>query len=551
MLCTESSNRFVYAAIIVLASFFVVVLSVVQGAYNLDPHHWGLMTSNAVDIARGRAPYKEIFIQYGFLTALVEYLFFEIGKNITSIIFGVSLLYALGLIGIYFLTLHFAKRRRVALYAFLTSFLIHPLVIYPWPDYVAFPFITFGCLGVVKGRNDWQIGFLAGVFFGLAVLAREGLFLVLAPALAAMIPIQLWCSPRGSSVIQRLCPLAGFVLTLGLFALYLWLGGLRDYWWQTAIELPKLYTSIFFDDGPITAVWALLKYLFQFSLSEHARQTLFAVIILSACGYWVRALVRWRKDPGDADLLFIALTTGLLLSSALHLNEIFRLATSITVGIGLIFIVADRLRLAGALFAVSALALIGGAFGRDNGDYFLPSRAQIDATTTSDRIGLFVGQHWSQDVFDYYDWYVNAMRVLQSRACGVRYLRNETRDAFLEALAPFIQHQLMPFGTGMYEVPLDNWTQRLRPDYDFGERLAARDILVVAVQKAATVDERSATDGHRVFNPLIPPQTAPSVPTPDGYRIFARMVTPKSWFLPDGLETVLLAPVECGEAPPK
>ena len=261
---------------------------------------------------------------------------------------------------------------------------------------------------------------------------------------------------------------------------------MTDYWWQTAIELPKLYTSIFFDQGPITAIWAFLKYLFQFSLSEHARQTFFALIILSALAYWVQALIRWRNDPGDADLLFIALTTGLLLSSALHRNDIFRLATSITVGLGLVFIVADRLHVAGVLFAVSSLALVAGTFGGDNGDNFLLSRAQIEATTTSDRIGLFVGQHWSQDVFDYYDWYVDAMRVLQTRACGVRYLRNETRDAFLEALSPFIQYQLMPFGTGLLNVSLDvldDWTRRLRPDYDLDERLAARDILVV-VQKA-------------------------------------------------------------------
>jgi hypothetical protein len=213
---------------------------------------------------------------------------------------------------------------------------------------------------------------------------------------------------------------------------------------------------------------------------------------------------------------------------------------------------ADRLRLAGVLFAVSALALVVGAFGRDNGNYFLPSRAQIEATTTSSRIGLFVGQHWSKDVFDYYDWYVDAMRVLQTRACGVRYLRNETRDAFLEALAPFVQHQLMPFGAGLHEVPLDDWTRRLRPDYDLGARLAARDILVVAVQKPTTVEERAAPDGHRVFNPFIPPQPAPSVRTPpNGYTMFARRVTPKSWFLRDGMVTVLFAPAECGEALPK
>ena len=75
---------------------------------------------------------------------------------------------------------------------------------------------------------------------------------------------------------------------------------MTDYWWQTAIELPKLYTSIFFDQGPITAIWAFLKYLFQFSLSEHARQTFFALIILSALAYWVQALaLLWQIKSSE------------------------------------------------------------------------------------------------------------------------------------------------------------------------------------------------------------------------------------------------------------
>ncbi|MBD9453530.1 hypothetical protein IB244_18475 [Rhizobium sp. RHZ02] len=547
----KSPGGIVCAAVVVLTAASVVFLSVAQGAYHLDPHHWGLMTSNAVDIARGRVPYKEIFIQYGFLTAYIEYLFFAAGNNVLSIIFGVSTLYAMGLAGVYFLTFHLAKKRRVALYAFLTTFLIHPLAIYPWPNYIAFPFIVFGCLAIVKGKNNWWICLLGGVLLGLAVLAREGLFLGLALALVALLPIRLWSSQGGMSAMKLLSPLVGFVLPLGLFVFYLWLNELTYYWWQVAIGLPKLYATIFLVHGPVAAIWDLLKYVFQFSLSEHARQTFFALVSISASVYWIEAMfARWKK-PVDADCLFIALITVLLLSSSVHLNEIFRLATSVSLGAGLVYILADRLRLAGLLFACATLALVVGVLGRDSGDYFLPSRAQIEAATTSDRIALFARQRWSQDVFDYYDWYVDAMGVLQTRSCGLSYLRNETRDAFLEALSPFVQYQLMPFGNGMLDVPVDEWSQRLRPDYDYGERLKARDILVITTEKPRAGDD-AAPDGDRVFNPFIPPQQAASEGTaPDGYRTFARRITPKSWFLPDGLVTLIFAPAECGEMFPQ
>ena len=538
----NSSGGLVYAAVIVLTAATVVFLSVAQGAYHLDPFHWGLMTSNAVDVARGRVPYKEIFIQYGFLTAYLEYLFFAAGKNVLSIIFGVSTLYSVGLVGVYFLTFHLVQKRRVALYAFLTCFLIHPLAIFPWPNYLAFPFITFGCLCVVKGRGNWWIGLLGGALLGLAVLARENLFLALAPAIVALVSIRLWSSLDDVSIIKLLSPLAGFVLPLGLFACYLWQNDLTHYWWQTAVELPKLYATFFFEHDLVEPILEMLIYVFT---------TPFGLFLIAASAFLIEPLFRHSKEPVDGDCRFIALTTGLLLSSALHLHDIFRLATGVSVGAGLVFILFDRVRLAGLLFGfltldLTVLTVVTWGYGNP----FLPSRAQIEATTTSDRIALFVGQRWSQDVFDYYDWYVDAMRVLQTRACGLHYLRNETRDAFLEALSPFVQYQLAPFGSSMLEAPFDEWSRRLRPDYDYTQRLKVRDIVVITRQKPSAEDQ-PAPDGNRVFD-RDPPELAPLESTPpDGYRIFARRVTPRSWFLPNGFVTLIFAPAECGEMLPQ
>jgi hypothetical protein len=538
----NSSGGLVYAAVIVLTAATVVFLSVAQGAYHLDPHHWGLITSNAVDVARERVPYKEIFIQYGFLTTYLEYLFFAAGKNVLSIIFGVSTLYSVGLVGVYFLTFHLVKKRRVALYAFLTSFFLHPLAIYPWPNYVAFPFITFGCLCIVKGRGNWWIGLLGGALLGLAVLARENLVVALTLAIVALVPIRLWSSNDDVSIIKLLSPLAGFVLPLGLFAFYLWQNELTHYWWQTAVELPKLYATFFFSDGLVAAIFELLVVFL----------TPFGLVLISASAFLIEPMFRHSKKPVDGDCRFVALTTGLLLSSAVHRLDIFRLATSVAVGTGLVFILFDRVRLAGLLFGFLTLALTvftvvtGGYYGNP----FLPSRAQIEATTTSDRIALFVGQRWSQDVFDYYDWYVDAMRVLQTRACGLHYFRNETRDAFLAALSPFVQYQLAPFGRSMFEAPIDEWSRRVRPDYDYPQRLKVRDILVITRQKPGAEDQ-AAPDGNRVFD-RDPPELAPlESPPPDGYRIFARRVTPRSWFLPNGFVTVIFAPAECGEMLPQ
>ena len=71
-----------YARLLLIFSpIFVVLFSIWQGAYNIDPHHWGLMLSNAKDLYEGQTPYQDIFIQYGILTTILQAFAFGIGNR--------------------------------------------------------------------------------------------------------------------------------------------------------------------------------------------------------------------------------------------------------------------------------------------------------------------------------------------------------------------------------------------------------------------------------------------------------------------------------------
>ena len=84
-----------YSRLLLIATPVVIVFfSLWQGAYDIDPHHWGLMLSNAKDLYEGLIPYKDIFIQYGILTTILQALAFGIGKNMLSIILITSICYA-------------------------------------------------------------------------------------------------------------------------------------------------------------------------------------------------------------------------------------------------------------------------------------------------------------------------------------------------------------------------------------------------------------------------------------------------------------------------
>ena len=59
--------------------FFLYSLYIVKHHY--DGHHLGLLYSNAQDLINGKIPYKEIFIQYGFLTTLIHSLILLLFEN--------------------------------------------------------------------------------------------------------------------------------------------------------------------------------------------------------------------------------------------------------------------------------------------------------------------------------------------------------------------------------------------------------------------------------------------------------------------------------------
>ena len=139
-----------YARLLLIFSpIFVVLFSIWQGAYNIDPHHWGLMLSNAKDLYEGQTPYQDIFIQYGILTTILQAFAFGISKNMLSIIVITSICYAIGILLIYATALNVLKNKTTALYIFILLVLFHPLAMYPWSNYIAFPFLMYGVLSLI------------------------------------------------------------------------------------------------------------------------------------------------------------------------------------------------------------------------------------------------------------------------------------------------------------------------------------------------------------------------------------------------------------------
>ena len=90
--------NFHYLNIILISFFFLFAIYVIT--YHYDGHHIGLVYSNALDLINGKNPYKDNFIQYGFLTTLIHAFLLTLFDNkviilsvFTAIFYSFSILF--------------------------------------------------------------------------------------------------------------------------------------------------------------------------------------------------------------------------------------------------------------------------------------------------------------------------------------------------------------------------------------------------------------------------------------------------------------------------
>ena len=77
---------------------FFFYLSIDTLTHVFDGGHHGSILLNGLDIINGKTPYKEIFLQYGYLNALINSIFLTIfNHDILAIYFTTSLFYFLSI----------------------------------------------------------------------------------------------------------------------------------------------------------------------------------------------------------------------------------------------------------------------------------------------------------------------------------------------------------------------------------------------------------------------------------------------------------------------
>ena len=228
----------------IISIFFLLILSIFYSInthiYVYDGHHHGLMFSNAQDLLKGKLPYKEIFIQYGFLTTILHAFSIKIfGELILSINILTILAYSFGVL---FLSLTVARYTNY-FYSLICTILLlshHPVAWLPWSNYLAFFFLSAAIYSLHFNYTRYQ--FISGLLLGFASLSRENyiIFILLSLFLTS---ICVWLiNFKDKKVLFKKISLilGGFLLPIILFFFYLIVNKIFFYW-ADYLMLPSLY----------------------------------------------------------------------------------------------------------------------------------------------------------------------------------------------------------------------------------------------------------------------------------------------------------------------
>jgi hypothetical protein len=223
---------------------------------------------------------------------------------------------------------------------------------------------------------------------------------------------------------------------------------------------------------------------------------------------------------------FIAFLSLILLSSSLHLNEVFRLITGFSIGAIFVFYFANKIKVADLLFIIM-VAACWDTRSWHIGNNFTPLPITIQTAEMVQSPSVFRGQKWTPQVNFYYDSINSDMQFLKNHSCGIEYLLNDSPDAFIAAISPFKQYQIAPFGRGLYLIRSEQFDS-LRPDYDLQTKiLEAKDLLIIRTLK--TEEE------VRMYSP------------PKGFYVYGTYQLPSNVYFMQGHSILLIAPLKCGQ----
>ena len=429
------SNKFYFIFITFLLILFAHrSLSYLSHIY--DGGHHGSLFQNALEILNGKLPYKDYFSQYGHLNDLINSLtVYVFNKDIFGIYINTTLFYFLSVF-----ILGYVSFKLSNIYSFFFAVLIlifnHPIPEYPWPNYSAFLFLTLSVL-IFNLKNNYQL-FVSSFFLGISILCRENFYIFIIPSwifLSFLIYI------RYRELIKLSYFLFGLIIPISIFFIFLNLNNIFDEWFRFQM-LPFLYV-----DAYDTTLTSLIKNFFIFFSTEVIfnlveKPQYLSILLIYLFNVFVFFEEIFLKKIKNIKVIFIC--TLCLSSFIVSINyEIFRLYTSITLGLPIIFYRLHLNKFKDTAFIYIFILIFISIYSfayYPSGNVKFYKNINFDLSYKNKEIQYFKNQKWTSDKWNFTKNFQTTDSKIFNR-CNIEYILNLTPNAFILALSNFSRVQ--------------------------------------------------------------------------------------------------------------
>ncbi len=417
--------------------FLFLIYSILITRYQYDGHHIGLIYSNSLDLLNGKLPYKEIFIQYGILTTLINSFILLIFDNkLFFIIIFNSIFYSLGILFISKIVKNLTNLKLSLLSTIIILF-NHPIPWLPWPNYIVFFFISISFYFLTANKKNF---FLFGLFLGLSVLTRQDFFLSI---LFSFLTFNFLFFLKKYKFYFKdfMVSAAGFLLPLIIFMLYLLSFNLFDYWFNY-LSLPNIYLEIYETSASKLIIEYIIFFITESFYSFIITPQYFLISIILILNSIILFLFIFNKAKISKEILFILIVANFSSATALKI-ELFRLYTSVIFGLIVLLCVFDRIQnkdlrknMLLLLFLPSLFSICFYPMG--NNHFF----KKINFTVPDEKV--------INSNFNYYVMPEQKIKIFNkindlSQKCDVGYLENLTWDTLYSTVAKYDRIRVTPY----------------------------------------------------------------------------------------------------------
>ena len=433
-----SKQIFISTVIFLLLTLFFFN-SINTLTYVFDGGHHGSIFLNGLDIINNKIPYKEIFLQYGFLNALINSIFLRIlNQDILAIYVSTSLFYFTAILFIGLIAKEF-NNYKALIFAITISLFNHPIPEYPWPNYSAFFFLVLSAY-FFNIENDIKL-FFSGFFIALSFLSRENFYYFIIPT---FIFINFLVYYFYKDKIKIFFLISGLCFPLIIFLIYLLKNDIFLDWLEFQ-KIPYAYLEAY-DVNFFQLLWRFITFFITevpFRLGVNPQYLIILIILIFNIYIFVEEI--FFKKIKNIKIIYI--NTLCISSLIVSINlELFRLYTSILIGLPVIFYKLKSLRdrefkffILFSLLFISFFSIY--YFPKGNVKFF--KNISYDKSLSNNEIKYFKNQKWEEDKWDL----IKNIKFIDDQIvekCRINYVLNLTPNAFILPLSKLDRIQTTP-----------------------------------------------------------------------------------------------------------